>query len=200
MSKTRGEIAVEFLRGFFANGGVIARANFSSGIRELSAPNEPVYALTLEKGGLSTLQMLPWSPELEEFLLEERPTRMATQDEEIERLANVVSNNLRSAEDSVGKDFAQAVFIEVISKQPEFDLVDVLARVAVTPASKSSVSYATCSDFLRHSIHGLRNAAVLFLRYPDDQSTSKMMGKAVAIVLDDRFHISLRDSLFPKSW
>lgn len=54
--------------------------------------------MTLDQHGALTLQDLPWTPELEEYLLHERPTQMDNRASERERFANLLSNNLKTIE------------------------------------------------------------------------------------------------------
>lgn len=50
---------------------------------------------------------------------------------------------------------------------------------------------------LEHAIVELQNTAVLRLGYPSGQETIQLVGETLGIVLDDKFHISLRAQLFP---
>lgn len=196
MPKSKGQIQVEFLKNIVASGGVIQKGNFS--IERGLVAKDPIFHLTIRQGSALSLQELAWTPELEEYLLLERPLAMETRDEEIERLANVLSNNLKSAEDKFGKDYAQAVFVEILRERPQYGLEKVLDEVAVHKASSAGPSYSDCRQFLTSAIDGLQNTAVLMLKYPNDSSTVRLIGEALAIVLDDRFHITLRKELFPK--
>jgi hypothetical protein len=196
MPKNRGQIQVEFLKGFLAAGGVIVKANFS--IERGLTSKDPIIHLTLRQNGSLSLQEFPWTPELESFLLIDRPVRMETEEEEIERLGNVLSNNLKTAEDAFGKDYAQAVFVELIHEQKQYGLEQVLRKVATHSPHMSGPEYTRCRDLLSNAIVGLQNTAVLSLKYPNGPETIKLIGQALGIVLDDRFHITLRKQLFPE--
>jgi len=68
MSKTRGQSQVEFLRDVAADGGRIAKAEFSLN-REMWKDMSPTYYLTLDQKGVRSHQEFPWTPELEKYLL-----------------------------------------------------------------------------------------------------------------------------------
>ena len=195
MSSSKGQRQVDFLKQVFTAGGTIAKASFS--IERGLGRTNPTYLLTLDQHGALTLQELPWTPELEEYLLHERPTQMDNRVDERERFANLLSNNLKAVEAQVGSDFAQAVFVEILREHPEYALGQLLAKVPVYPPSHGGASYHECRMFLEHAIVGLQNTAVLKLGYPNSPETIQLVGEALGIVLDDKFHISLRTQLFP---
>lgn len=195
MSKSRGQLQVDFLKSVISAGGKIVKASFS--VERTLGPKNPTYLLTLDQHGMLTLQDLPWTQELEEYLLHDRPTAMATREEERERFANILGNNLKTLESQFGRDFAQSVFVEILNAHPEYDLAQLLAKAPTYPPSHNSSGYHDCRQFLEHAITGLQNTAVLMLGYLDGPETIRLVGEALALVLDDRFHISLRAQLFP---
>jgi hypothetical protein len=129
MSKSKGQLQVELLRSVIGAGGKIARASFS--IERGPGPSNPTYVLALDQRGARTLQELPWTQELEEYLLQEHPTRMDVLDEERDRFANIISNNLRALEARFGRDYAQSVFVELVAEHPEYDLQRLLKKVVL---------------------------------------------------------------------
>lgn len=189
MTRTRGQIQVEFLRELIAGGGTIVKANFSS---QHGPMQHGAFHLTLVQSGVRSLHEAPWSPELEEFLLFERRLRMATPAEERDRFATILSHNLATAEVQYGEPFAQAVFVELLRERPEYELDQVLARVPIDSPSRTDEGYAPCRDFLAHSIDGVQNTAVL-LGYPDGPESVRLVGAALERVLDDRFFVSRRE-------
>ncbi len=196
MERTRGDNQVEFLRGAIREGAEIVKAHFVMK-RGLLAEGEPMYQLTLKVPAQpSAFQEFAWTPELEEYLLLERPTKMSDEQEEVDRLANVLANNLRSAEMAFGKDYAQAVFVQVLRQQPEYNLSEYLDRIARSEPSTSSEQYMQCKAFLESAIVGLQNTIVL-MGYKEHPRA--MIGEALELVLDTRYHFSLRDRLFPKA-
>jgi hypothetical protein len=195
MSKSKGQLQVDFLKSVIAAGGKIVKASFA--VEHALGPKNPTYLLTLDQHGTLTLQDLPWTQELEEYLLHERPTAMATHEEERARFANILGNNLKTLESQFGRDYAQAVFVEILKEHPEYDLARLLAKAPTYPPSRGSAGYQNCRQFLEHAISGLQNTAVLTLGHPNGPETVRLIGEALAIVLDDRFHISLRAQLFP---
>ena len=191
-----GEFYVDFLRGVLTQGGRIVAVRFSWQ-RGLLKQIEPRFFLTLEQGGVQSLQELPWTPELERYLLLELHQKASVPDEEAERFAAILLNNLETAERDFGRDFAQAVLVEILKSRPEYKIEAWLAEAPTYSPSHSSRAYADCSSFLRQSIDGLQNTAHLELGYAVDTSVS-LVSKALSILLDEIFHISARKALFPK--
>ena len=191
-----GAFYVDFLRGVLAKGGRIVTARFSSQ-QGLLKRIEPRFFLTLEQGGVQSLQELPWTPELEKYLLLELHQKVSNLDEEAERFAAILLNNLETAERIYGRDFAQAVLVEILKARPEYKLEAWLAEAPTYSPSHSSSAYADCSSFLRQSVDGLQNTAHHELGYAPDTSVS-LVSKALSILLDESFHISARKALFPK--
>jgi hypothetical protein len=194
MTTTKGQLQVDFLKRVLEAGGKIARANFS--IEHGLGPSNPTYVLCLEQHGTLTLQDFPWTPELEEFLLLEFPTAMDKIDEERERFATILGNNLRTLEAQFGRDYAQAIFVDVLKDHPEYDLAQLIAKSPTYPPNRNNDSYHHCRQFLEHAISGLQNTAILKLRYSDTPETVALIAGALGAVLDNRFHISLRGQLF----
>lgn len=195
MTRTKGQFQVDFLKSVIATGGKIAKVNFS--VERSLGPSNPTYVLYLEQHGALSLQELAWTPELEEFLLLENPIKMDI-DEDRERFATILENNLRTVESQFGRDYAQAVFVDLLKDHPEYDLERLIAKSPTPMPSRQSESYRACRQFLEHAIAGLQNTAILKLRYPDEPTTVALIGEALGMVLDDRFHISLREQLFPR--
>jgi hypothetical protein len=193
MTRTKAQLHVDFLRSVLAAGGKIAKANFS--VERNLGPSNPTYVLCLEQHGALTLAELPWTPELEEFLLHEHPTRMEKLDEECERFATILGNNLRTVESRVGRDHAQAIFVDLLKDHPEYDLEQLIAKSATLTPHRQSDSYLVCRQFLEQTIAGLQNTAIMKLHYPD---APELIGEALGTILDSRFHISLRKELFPQ--
>lgn len=193
MTRTKAQLHVDFLRSVFAAGGKIAKANFS--VERNLGPSNPTYVLCLEQHGALTLAELPWTPELEEFLLHEHPTRMERSDEECERFATILGNNLRTVESRIGRDYAKAVFVDLLKDHPEYNLEQLIMKSATLTPDRQSDSYLVCRQFLADAISGLQNTAIKKLHYPD---AVELIGEALGTVLDDRFHISLREKLFPR--
>lgn len=191
-----GEFYVDFLRGVLAKGGRIVAARFSLQ-RGILKQIEPRFFLALEQGGVQSLQELPWTPELEKYLLLELHQKASALDEEAERFAAILLNNLETAEQEFGREFAQAVLVELLKSRPEYKLEALLAEAPTYSPSHSSHTYADCSSFLKQSVDGLQYTAHLELGYALDTSVS-LVSRALSILLDEIFHISARKALFPK--
>jgi hypothetical protein len=191
-----GEFYVSFLRGVLTKSGRIVAARFSLQ-RGLLKQIEPRFFLTLEQGGVQSLQEIPWTPELEKYLLLELHQKVHIPEEEAGRFAAILLNNLETAERDFGRDFAQAVLVEILKSRPEYKLEAWLAEAPTYSPSHSSRGYTDCSSFLRQSVDGLQHTAHLELGYALDTSVS-LVSKALSILLDEIFHISARKALFPK--
>ena len=192
MTKSKGQLQVDFLKSVIAAGGKIVKASFS--IESDIAPSNPAYLLTLDQGGALSLQELPWTQELEEYLLHERPTRT---EEEPERFANIIGNNLKALGARFGRDYAQAVFVEYVSEHPEYGLGQMLPKIPTYAPSHDSSGYRDCRLLVENSIKGLQNTVAPSLGYADQTEVLRLICKAIGIVLDNRFFITLRSKLFP---
>lgn len=191
-----GQFYLDFVKGVLANNGRIVAARFSLQ-RGLLRQIDPLFVLTLEQNGVRSLQELPWTPELEKYLLLELRLKTSSFEEEAERFAAILLNNLETAERDFGRDFARAVLVEILRSRPEYEIGEWLAAASTYSPSHSSSAYASCSQFLRESIDGLHNTASLVLGYDPDTSVS-LMARALGLSLDEVFHISARKALFPK--
>jgi hypothetical protein len=196
LSSTRGENQVAFLRTALRDGATIRRAAFI--FPRGSEIGSPFYQITLQQNEAMTFEEFAWTPELETFLLLEHPTPMNSIEDEVLRLANILLNNVKSAESAFGAGFAQAVFVEIISENPPPELIPLLARVPAEQPSRDSRYYIECRSFLTNAIKGLQNTLVLNLKYSDENQVKHLMTDALLIVLDERFHISIREKLFPR--
>lgn len=196
MAHSRGQIHVDFLKSIAARGGKIINARFSLQ-RGLLKFVEPVYWLTLEQQGVRSLEECSWSSELESYLLFDARLRTDTEEDEVQRFAAILLNNLRTAEaEHGGKDFVHAVLVEVLHLRPEYALQPLLKRVATAKPSTSSTHHTACVSFLLHSIDGLRNTAIASLGYSAEEATARMR-TALQIVLEEIFHLSAIEQLFP---
>lgn len=196
MSKTRGQSQVEFLRDVDADGGRIAKAEFSLN-RDMWKDVSPTYYLTLDQKGVRSHQEFLWTPELEKYLLQAGVTA-ASPEEEAERFATILMNNLTRAQQDHGKDYARSVLVDILLGRPEYGLDRLLARIPAHRPSQSGRSFAACTQFLTTSIDGLQNEARIGLRYSPDQARD-LMRAALEILLDETFLISSSDALFPRS-
>lgn len=185
---------VGFLRRVLEHGGAIALAQFSLN-RGLLQSLAPTYSLTLSQGEVLSFCERRWNSELEEFLLSERRQQTASEDDEAERFAAILLNNLANAAATAGKDYAEAVFVELL-RDGDPALATTLARCPTYAPSRGGQHYASTRAFLEHSLVGARNSLATELRYPDETARS-IHRAAVSLVLDETFHISARDALFP---
>lgn len=196
MANPKGQFQVDFLRSVISHGGRIENARFSLQRGPLTFV-EPVYSLTLDQHGVRSLQELPWTAELERYMLFDAPRKIDDLGEEAERFAAILLNNLETAAAQYGKDTSQAVLVATLRDRPEYDLKRLLDRATAPRPSSASRHHADCTAFIRHSIDGLQNTAILGLGYSSPQAIS-LMTEALRIVLDETFHISAADMLFPK--
>jgi hypothetical protein len=134
---------------------------------------------------------------LEKYLLQAGVTA-ASPEEEAERFATILMNNLTRAQQDHGKDYARSVLVDILRGRPEYGLDRLLARIPAYRPSQSGRSFAACTQFLTTSIDGLQNEARIGLRYSPDQARD-LMRAALEILLDETFLISTSDALFPRS-
>jgi hypothetical protein len=195
MESTRGQVQVDFLKEVLSNGGRIIDIKFSLQ-RGMVRAAQPLFWITLEQNGVRSLQELAWTSELETYLLFELQQRMSKVEDEQQRFAAILLNNLRNAElHHGGKDFAQAVLVQLLRSRHIAGLQPLLDRAAVPHPSAESVHYAACAQFLNHSIDGLSSTAVAALRYSPEEA-SALMNEAFLLLLDETFHFSAADELF----
>ncbi len=196
MASPKGQFQVDFLRSVIANGGRIEKARFSLQRGPLKFI-EPIYSLTLDQHGVRSLQELSWTPEVERYMLFDAPRQVDDLGEEAERFAAILLNNLETAAAQYGKDYSQAVLVAMLRARPQYDLKGLIDRAATPRPSNGSRHYADCTAFITHSIDGLQETAIRALKHPPAQALS-LMNEALRIVLDETFHISAADMLFPK--
>lgn len=140
---------------------------------------------------------LPWEPKFEAELYKRR-IRMAKPEQEAVRAGMLLLSNLRYSDIRFGKDYTSAVLVEVIGDRfGEIDVIkSLLAKSKSANASRGN-SYSECKSYLKSCIDGLGNSLVVELGYKNNTAFSILVG-AIVFLLDQRFHISLRNILFPK--
>jgi len=182
----RGSAQVAFLAEVLRDGGTIADARFSMQ-RDPSRDLEPRYFLTLDQHGVRSLQELPWTPELEEYLLFTLRRPLPRFEEEAERFGTILLNNIQQAEQFGGRDYSQAVLVDLLRQAP-YPIQSTLLRIPTPAPSRGSPHHADCEQFLRHSLDGLFNTART-LGYEPRRAT-ELMTAAIEIALDETFHLS----------
>jgi hypothetical protein len=195
MANTRGQFQVDFLHSIAERGGHIVGARFSLQRGPLKSI-EPIYSLTLEQNQVRSLQEFPWTSELEMHLLESR-RRLDTSDDEVDRFAAILLNNIQASARKFGRDVTHAVLVAVIAERPRYQLATWLARAGTTGPSRSSRHFQDCARTLGGAIDRLHELAEVALRYEPPEAET-LMTKALAITLDETFHISDTELLFPK--
>ncbi|SRR5579883_757320 len=184
MTKSRGQLHADFLRGVRSGGGQIIRADFERG----PSQNAPTFHVLLEQNGVRSLQELPWTPELEKYLLFEDPRKMDSQEEEAERFATILYHNLATVEQQFGDRYVGlAVFLEILRGRNEYDLKSLLDRIPEVPISVSDAN-PHVRDFVTRSIDGLQNTAIVGLGYSKGEALA-LMTAALRIVLEETFYI-----------
>lgn len=195
MANTRGQFQVDFLRSVAERGGRIVNARFSLQRGPLKSI-EPIYSLTLEQSQVRSLQEFPWTSELEQYLLESRQ-RMESPSDEADRFAAILLSNVRAAEAKFGRDFAHAVLVTVLADRPRYSLAALLARVGTAKPGRSSRHFEECARLLGGSVDRLHEIAVIVLKYAPHEAEALMI-QALEITLDETFHLSGTELLFPK--
>lgn len=195
MANTRGQFQVDFLRSVAERGGRIVSARFSLQRGPLRSI-EPIYSLTLEQNQLRSFQEFPWTSELEKYLLESRQ-RMDTLSDEADRFAAILLSNVQAAAAKFGRDFTHAVLVAVLTDRPRYPLATLLSRAGTTKPSRSSRHFHDCARSLGEAVDRLHEIADIVLHYEPHEAET-LMTKALEITLDETFHISDADLLFPK--
>jgi len=195
MANTRGQFQVDFLRSVTERGGHIVNARFSLQRGPLKSI-EPIYSLTLEQNQLRSLQEFLWTSELEKYLLESRQ-RMGTLPDEADRFAAILLNNVQASATKFGRDFTHAVLVAVLADRPQYPLATLLGRAGTAKPSRSSRHFHDCARALGEAVDRLHEIAEVVLGY-EPQEAETLMTTALEITLDETFHISDTDLLFPK--
>jgi hypothetical protein len=195
MANTRGQFQVDFLRSVVERSGRIVNARFSLQRGPLKSI-EPIYSLTLEQNQVRSLQEFPWTSELEKYLLESRQ-RMDDFPGEADRFAAILLNNVQAAAARFGRDFAHAVLVVVLVNRPRYPLAALLSRAGTAKPSRSSRHFQDCAQTLGGAVDRLHEIAEVVLRYEPAEAES-LMTNALEITLDEIFHISGADLLFPR--
>lgn len=195
MANTRGQFQVDFLRSVAERGGRIVSARFSLQRGPLRSI-EPIYSLTLEQSQLRSFQEFPWTPELEKYLLELRQ-RMDTLSDEADRFAAILLSNVQASAAKFGRDFTHAVLVAVLIDRPRYPLATLLSRAGTARPSRSSRHFQECASALGEAVDRLHEIADAVLHYEPHEAET-LMTKALEITLDETFHISDADLLFPK--
>ena len=195
MANTRGQFQVDFLRSIAERGGRIVSARFSLQRGPLKSI-EPIYSLTLEQNQLRSFQEFPWTSELEKYLLESRQ-RMDTLSDETDRFAAILLSNVQAAATKFGRDFTHAVLVAMLTERPQYPLATSLGRTGTARPNRSSHHFQDCASVLGEAVDRLHEIAEVVLRY-EPHEAGTLMTKALEITLDETFHISGADLLFPK--
>lgn len=195
MANTRGQFQVDFLRSVEERGGRIVSARFSLQRGPLKSI-EPIYSLTLEQNQLRSLQEFPWTSELEQYLLESRQ-RTDTLSDEADRFAAILLSNVQASEAKFGRDFTHAVLVTVLTDRPRYPLATLLGRAGTAKPSRSSRHFHDCARALEGAVDRLHEIAEVVLKY-DPHEAETLMTNALEITLDETFHLSGADLLFPK--
>lgn len=140
---------------------------------------------------------VPWSPKFESELYR-RHIKMASPEQEAIRGGFLLLSNLKFSGIKFGEDYTNAVLVELIKER--FGTIDVirnlLEKVREYNPSKGN-SYLDCKNYLKSAINGYGNSLVLELKYKDSKAFIIMVA-AIVVLIDKRFRISLRETLFPK--
>ncbi|HWO24055.1 MAG TPA: hypothetical protein VNO30_35175 [Kofleriaceae bacterium] len=195
MANTRGQFQVEFLRSIANRGGRIESARFSLQRGPLKSI-EPIYSLTLEQGQVRSLQEFPWTSELETYLLESRQ-RMETPADEADRFAAILLHNIQVSAAKFGRDFTHAVLVVVLAERTRYPLSALLSRAGTAKPNRSGRHFQECTQVLGGAVDQLHKLAEVALGY-QPQEAEALMIKALEITLDETFHISGTDLMFPK--
>jgi hypothetical protein len=123
---------------------------------------------------------------------------MDTLSDEADRFAAILLNNVQASAAKFGRDFTHAVLVAVLADRPRYSsLATLLGRAGTAKPSRSSRHFHDCARALGEAVDRLHEIAEVVLRYEPHEAET-LMTKALEITLDETFHLSGADLLFPK--
>ncbi len=173
----------------------IASVGFWRDLDPMTSAAPRVY-LTIENGGPPHQQAMDWTPDLEAFLFR-NGVKAEDEDQEAERGAYLLLQNLRWADAKWGsKTFVDSVLHQIVSESfgKIVPIKDLLAAIHIDKSHSSQ--QAECYAYLRHCISGYANSLIFELGYRR-AFASGIVSLAVARMLDERFGITERYTIFP---
>jgi len=169
------------------------------------APNDPFKTevpkmeFKFRRSGSPALLVLEceWLASIEEELYRLN-LQVQTQEQEAMRGGTLLLSNLRAADIIWGKGFVDSVLWVVIEERFKgLELFKTLKEEYSTSAKPyESTHLYECKNYLQSCINGFGNSLVFQLKY-DDKIAYRILVGAVVYMLDKRFNISLRKTLFP---
>jgi hypothetical protein len=185
---------VTFLRDLLEMGFTIERLSFRRDRDHLSL-GEPVFHLFLEREGDKRPERIEWSRALEELLFR-KGVRAENQEQEANRGAYFLLQELRQADRKWGKDYTDSVLHELLASLFQ-NSKDVQALLSQVPAYKPSQGegYGECRGFLKKCLGDYASRLMAELRYPEVDARN-IFTRAVLQMFDERHHLTLARLLF----
>lgn len=141
-------------------------------------------------------QEYSWDDDLNIALID-RGYRAPTIEKEKVRFALAIRARLRKVASRFGDGYFNGVIVKFVKDGPlsEFDDVrGVLAGISVNLAEESGRSFGYCRDMIRQVLHDRATELTRKLQYDRDTAEVILAG-AVAVYLDERFTVSMRQRL-----
>jgi len=182
---------VRLLRERLSQGCSIVRVNV------IQTAREPEYLIVLSCNQQLTETRVPHSESFTRFCLD-AGVRMETLAEEALRFAIVARDRLLPIEQRTGRDYLSAILCEQISSLGAPRSVEKLADRPCYPPADSPTRWETTQAFL-DALRELARDLSGALRYEPAQAAD-ILDQALADLINERFHITDRERLFPPGW
>lgn len=162
---------------------------------------KPRFEFQFRQADASSLLVLEceWQASIEEQLYQLH-IKVSSLEQEAMRGGTLLLSNLRTADILWGKDYVDSVLWSVVSDRFEgVQVIQDLKQEFSHNKPYDSTHRIECMNYLKSSVNGFGNSLVLQLQY-DDKTAYRILVGAVVYMLDRRFNISLRKTLFPKKY
>ncbi len=149
--------------------------------------------LFLKRPDETIIDEVPWEPELEQWLVEQK-IPATTEDNEMVRFSLLLGRALRAVTRRYGDGYFDAVLVKHIREGPYAEhpeIVDALFQIA--PANPSPDREAECSEQIKEHIIALAESLVEI--YSDEHTAESILIGAISGYLDERFRITERKKL-----
>jgi hypothetical protein len=186
--------SVTFLREMLRMGFKIERFSFLRNRDHLSL-GEPVYFLVLNRKGNQRPERIEWSPALEDLLFA-NGVRAENQEQESNRGAYLLIQNLRDADRKWSKDYTDSVLHELLASLfHNTDAVKNLLSQVSAHKPYQGESYVECHSYLKKCLGDYASKLMEKLRYSQEEARS-IFTRAVLQMFDERHHLTLTRLLF----
>lgn len=186
--------SVTFLRELLGMGFTIERLSFLRD-RDHFSLGEPVYFLVLNREGNKRPERIEWSPALEKLLFA-NGVKAESQEQEGNRGAYLLFQNLRHADRKWGKDYTDSVLHELLASLfHDTSAVQALLSQVSAHRPYQGEAYVECHSYLKKCLSDYASRLMDELRYSREDARS-IFTRAVLQMFDERHHLTLTRLLF----